>query len=85
LLNPIFLGGYTFGCHSFRHLIGGSKDCFNCPAGIGKARHGAYQRVSWLNRHHKKFAWISLFWVGFADVYVRLVSMGAIPDLNTWG
>ena len=30
------------------------------------------------------FAWMSLFWVGFTDVYVRLVSMGVITDLNTW-
>jgi hypothetical protein len=27
---------------------------------------------------------MSLFWVGFTDVYVRLVSMGVITDLNTW-
>src|SRR5437763_12959952 len=26
ILNPILLGGYTFGCHSFRHLVGGIKD-----------------------------------------------------------
>ena len=27
---------------------------------------------------------MSLFWVGFTDVYVRLVSMGVITDFNTW-
>ena len=26
ILNPILLALYTFGCHSFRHLIGGRKD-----------------------------------------------------------
>jgi hypothetical protein len=26
------------------------------------------------------WAWLSLFWVGFADVYVRLCSMGKIHD-----
>jgi hypothetical protein len=31
-----------------------------------------------------QFAWASLLWVGFTDVYVRLVSMGVITDLNTW-
>jgi hypothetical protein len=31
------------------------------------------------------FAWVSLFWVAFTDVYVRLVSMGILRDLNTWG
>ena len=30
LINPILLGAYTFGCHSFRHLIGGKMDCFSC-------------------------------------------------------
>jgi hypothetical protein len=28
---------------------------------------------------------ISLFWVAFTDLYIRLVSMGLIKDLNTWG
>ncbi|MEC8839390.1 MAG: hypothetical protein VYA09_04520, partial [Candidatus Neomarinimicrobiota bacterium] len=32
-INPILLIGYTFGCHAFRHLIGGKKDCFTCPNG----------------------------------------------------
>ena len=26
IVNPILLGCYTFGCHSFRHLVGGRKD-----------------------------------------------------------
>ncbi len=83
-LNPIFLGMYTLGCHSFRHLIGGRKDCFSC-CGTGSLQNGVYHKVSWLNSHHKLFAWISLFWVGFSDFYVRMVSMGHITDLNTWG
>jgi hypothetical protein len=29
-----------------------------------------------------EWAWISLYWVGFADLYVRLVSMGIITDLR---
>ncbi len=85
LLNPIFLGAYTFGCHAWRHLIGGNHDCFNCQSGLGKMRYKGYQKVSWLNEHHKLFAWISLIWVGGTDVYVRLASMGVITDLNTWG
>ena len=82
-INPILLGLYTLGCHSFRHLVGGGKDCFNCPA--NRNFTGVYQKVSWMNRHHKLFAWLSLFWVGFSDLYVRLVSMGVITDWNTWG
>ena len=29
ILNPIFLGAYTLGCHSMRHLIGGFKNTFS--------------------------------------------------------
>lgn len=83
-INPTLLALYTFGCHSFRHLIGGRSDCFSCD-GSGALRYGAYQKVTWLNQNHKLFAWCSLIWVGFTDVYVRLVSMGTITDLSTWG
>ncbi|GJQ30494.1 MAG: succinate dehydrogenase membrane anchor subunit [Phycisphaerae bacterium] len=78
-INPILLGGYTLGCHSLRHLIGGKKDCITDCSG---ARQGAYRGVSCLNRRHMLFAWLSLFWVGFTDVYVRLVSMGTWTDIR---
>jgi hypothetical protein len=84
VLNPILLATYTFGCHSFRHLIGGRLDCFSCDA-RARARHGAWRRVSWLNERHMLFAWLSLVWVGFCDFYVRMVSMGYIHDPSTWG
>lgn len=84
LINPILLGAYTFGCHSFRHLIGGQLNCFTCD-NASRTRHGAWQRVSWLNQRHMLFAWLSLVWVGLADLYVRLVSMGVIHDWSTWG
>ena len=32
-MNVILLSCYTFGCHAWRHLIGGRSDCFSCPAG----------------------------------------------------
>ena len=84
LLNATLLGCYTFGCHSFRHLIGGKLDCFSCDA-TKQVRHGAWKKVSFLNSHHMLFAWLSLFWVGFADFYVRMVSMGIFHDFSTWG
>jgi hypothetical protein len=28
------------------------------------------------------WAWLSLFWVGFADLYVRLVATGVISDIR---
>jgi hypothetical protein len=81
-LVPVTLGLYTFGCHSFRHLIGGGTDCMSC--GEQTVKYGLWKKVSWLNGRHGIFAWVSLIWVAFADVYVRLVSMGVIRDLNTW-
>jgi hypothetical protein len=36
--------------------------------------------VTCLNRRHMLWAWMSLFWVGFTDLYVRLCSMGIWHD-----
>ena len=82
VLNSVLIGCYTFGCHSFRHLIGGGTDCMSC--GENTLKYGAWKKASWLNARHALFAWLSLFSVAFADVYVRLCSMGVITDLNTW-
>ena len=84
LVNPILLSSYVFGCHSFRHLIGGNIDCYSCSART-KVAYKGWSFVSILNRNHQLFAWLSLFWVGFSDVYVRGVSEGWINDMNTWG
>jgi len=81
--NPILLGCYTFGCHSVRHLIGGNRNCYSCSMG-GNVAHKNGKVVSWLNQRHELFAWISLIWIMAADLYVRMVSMGHITDLNTW-
>ena len=75
-LNAVFLGGYTLGCHSLRHLVGGFLDRLSGAP----VRKRAYGCSSWLNQRHMKWAWVSLFWVAFSDVYVRLCSMGAISD-----
>lgn len=81
LTNVICLSLYTFSCHSLRHLAGGKLDCFSC-ATFGKPRHTAWRWVSTLNERHMLFAWISLFSVGFADFYVRMVSSGAFRDVR---
>lgn len=81
-INAILIGSYTLGCHSFRHFIAGHDDCMSC--GQDTAKYGAFKKVSWLNERHGSIAWVSLIWVSFTDVYVRLVSMGLITDLNTW-
>jgi hypothetical protein len=74
--NVVFLGGYTLGCHSLRHLVGGVLDQLS----RAPARQSAYKCVSCLNRRHMVWAWISLFWVAFSDIYVRLCSMGIWSD-----
>ena len=63
LLNPLFIMGYTFGCHSLRHLVGGRKDGFGCSKS-GLAQLKAWRVVSWLNEHHNAWAMASLVWVG---------------------
>lgn len=76
--NPILLGGYTFGCHVYRHLIGGKRDSLSS---LGP-RKKVYDCVSCLNRRHMLWAWMSLVWVGFTDGYVRMVASGVIHDLR---
>ena len=67
------------GCNSWRHIIGGKLNCFSCST-AARARHSAWQKVSILNGHHQFWAWVSMFFVGFADVYVRLCAMGIWHD-----
>ena len=75
-LNVVLLGGYTLGCHSFRHLVGGYLDQLT----RAPVRHKAYDCVSCLNRGHMAWAWCSLVWVAFSDLYVRMCSMGVWTD-----
>lgn len=75
-VNVVLLSGYTLGCHSLRHLVGGRLTQISKRP----ARHQAYRGVSCLNRRHMLWAWMSLFWVAFSDLYVRLVSMGVWAD-----
>ncbi len=77
-LNVTLLGGYTFGCHSLRHLVGGGQDEMSRVPLCLKT----YECVSVLNRGHMNWAWASLFSVAFSDVYVRLCSMGVWTDLR---
>jgi hypothetical protein len=74
--NTTMLTFYTLSCHSLRHLIGGKKKCLSGHP----IRSSCYGCVSSLNKNHMLFAWISLFGVMGADLYVRLLSMGVIRD-----
>jgi hypothetical protein len=77
-INVVLLGGYTFGCHSLRHLVGGFVDQFS----KAPACYQVYRCVGCFNRRHMLWAWMSLFWVGFTDLYVRFCSMGIWHDLR---
>lgn len=83
LINIILLTLYLLSCHSLRHLVGGKLDCFSCTKS-NQTRHGLWKKASSLNERHMLFAWCSLFSVGFADFYIRLVTSGAFTDPRLW-
>jgi len=80
-VNVVLLAGFTCGCHALRHAVGGIVDCSSCTL-MGRQRYVLWRGVTRLNEHHMLWAWISLFWVGFADLYVRLVAAGIITDFR---
>jgi hypothetical protein len=77
-VNVVLLASYTFGCHSLRHLVGGRRDDISRSQLCARS----YACTSALNRRHALFAWLSLFSVALADLYVRLCSMGIISDVR---
>jgi hypothetical protein len=77
-INVVLLAGYTFSCHSCRHVCGGNVDVFS----QAKGRYTLWRFISRLNERHPMFAWLSLFSVGLTDLYIRLVSMGVIRDVR---
>jgi hypothetical protein len=76
--NVVLLAGYTFGCHSLRHIVGGYLDRL---AGA-PVRRTAYVCVSCFNRAHMRWAWASLLVVAFCDIYVRMLSLGIWHDVR---
>jgi hypothetical protein len=77
-VNVVLLASYTWGCHVLRHVVGGrKKEISKSPV-----CDMAYTCVSGLNVRHQLFAWCSLFSVMFADVYVRMCSMGIFTDVR---
>ena len=75
-VNVVLLAGYTLGCHSLRHLIGGCLDQLSARP----VRLKLYQGATSLNCRHMRWAWASLFSVALSDLYVRLCSMGVLTD-----
>lgn len=83
VVNAFLISMYTFGCHSFRHLVGGSLNCFSCSS-FRRTRRKAWDLVTVANEHHRLWAWLSLITVGLTDLYIHLVANGMISDPNTW-
>jgi hypothetical protein len=80
-LNVLLLAAYTFGCHSLRHLVGGSVDSYS-TAPLGRLRLALWKGVTALNKNHMAFAWMSLFGVALTDLYIRLVATHVIADIH---
>jgi hypothetical protein len=74
LTNVVLLSGYTFGCHSLRHLVGGKHD------EMSPARFTAFRCATCFNRRHMAWAWCSLISVAFSDIYIRLCAIGVWSD-----
>jgi len=78
LINAVLLSLYSLSCHSCRHLCGGKLNLFS----KARVRYCGWQVVTRLNERHMLYAWISLAWVAFTDLYVRLVATGTIYDVR---
>jgi hypothetical protein len=78
IVNVVLLSGYTLGCHSLRHLVGGYIDQLS----RAPVRRKTYDCVSCLNRGHMRWAWLSLVWVAFSDLFIRLCAMGIWHDVR---
>ncbi|MEI9813558.1 MAG: succinate dehydrogenase [Acidobacteriota bacterium] len=72
------LSMYVFGCHSFRHLIGGRKDVMS-QAQLTKK---CYDCSTSLNKNHGRWQWVSMYFIVIVDLYVRLLATGAITDVR---
>ena len=78
LANITFIWLYTLGCHSCRHIVGGRLRHFSKHP----VRYKMWGFVSKLNAKHGAYAWLSLFSVAIADLYVYLLATDTINDLR---
>jgi hypothetical protein len=74
--NVVLIWLYTLSCHSCRHVVGGRLRHFSKHP----VRYRLWTWVSKLNQNHAAYAWYSLFSVAIADLYVLLLSTGAISE-----
>ena len=80
-LNAYLLGGYTLGCHAFRHLVGGGLDFLRVKKN-NPLRFMLWRIVTKLNERHMQWALVSMIWVGLTDLYIRLCAMGVLHDIR---
>ena len=78
LANAALLWLYSLSCHSCRHIVGGRLNHFSKHP----LRYKLWTQVSKLNASHARFAWLSLFSVAIADLYIFLLATGTISDLR---
>ncbi len=78
VVNAALIWGYTLGCHSCRHIVGGRLRSFSRHP----LRYRFWSGVSVLNGKHLQWAWASLIWVALTDLYIRLVAAGVITDVR---
>ncbi len=76
IVNAVLLWLYSLSCHACRHLCGGGLKQFSSAP----IRHRIWKALTPLNGKHMVFAWMSLVFVAFTDLYVRLVASGTIHD-----
>jgi hypothetical protein len=59
-------------------LLGGGLDQLS----RAPLRSKCHSCISCFNRRHMAWAWCSLVWVAFSDLYVRMCSMGHWTDFR---
>ena len=79
LVNVLCLTFFTFGCHALRSAVGGNQRCLSCST-VGNVRYTGWRMVTRLTTQHPLWAWISLYTIVMADLYVRLLSLGVFSD-----
>lgn len=76
VVNVVFIWMYTLSCHSCRHVVGGRLRHFSKHP----VRYRLWTWVSRQNQYHGIYAWLSLFSVAIADLYVYLLASGTITE-----
>ena len=86
LINVLMLSGYTFGCHAFRHVVGGGANKWTGRP-MNRIKYIMWRVSTYLNENHKDWALYSLFWVMFTDFYIRACTdpLFGWTDMILWG